>query len=317
MLEFASGKINVLEKRMLDKNDLERMLKAPDYKNAFLALYDTDLGDVIEEGISIERAFEKDFIIFKKNLSDILKDECKELLWFLFLKFDALNLKIALKESEGLESFPFSIESYQKIEKFVKDPKIRLPGTINLFVKEMIDEALSQIKKYQNPSPDVIENVVDLGYFKAKLSLSSFSPFLKHITKIEIDIANMKNLVSKKRSNLVIDGGNLDKEEIKKILQLREGEVIRGTENFFEIFSLSFLAERFKKEKKESVFEHDLISFFSNIVFDKERETGCGVEKVMAFFLRKINSQANIRLILFSKRNNISVSEIEKSILPI
>jgi len=55
----------------------------------------------------------------------------------------------------------------------------------------------------------------------------------------------------------------------------------------------------------------------SQRVFEASRETSCGIPKILAFFYKKMNSYANIRLIMFSKQNNIPVAEIESILLPI
>ena len=42
---FATGKIRFLENKLPDKNDIERMIDAPDLESSFKALYDTDYAD--------------------------------------------------------------------------------------------------------------------------------------------------------------------------------------------------------------------------------------------------------------------------------
>ena len=98
MLEFASGVINVLEKRVFDKLDQERMLKSPNRERAFAVLFDTDLGKIASAEKEVEKIIDQDISLLKNTLARLLQEQ-EGLFWFLFLKFDALNLKVSLKKA--------------------------------------------------------------------------------------------------------------------------------------------------------------------------------------------------------------------------
>ena len=134
MFEYAFAVINVWEKKLFNSLDQERMLKSPDRESAFLVLFATDLGQVAKEKESdIEQVLEKDLVALKQKLS-VLLGEKEEFLWYLFLKFDALNIKIALKK-QG-EPFSFSIEPFAKVERMILGQTKPDLETINPFVQE-------------------------------------------------------------------------------------------------------------------------------------------------------------------------------------
>jgi len=145
--------------------------------------------------------------------------------------------------------------------------------------------------------------------------------FLKEITKLEIDVANIKNaLMSKEKWQNFIEKGNLKQEDLEKLTQFKEGEIFaqkQDLKKFIELFNISRLIEKFEKNKSETMLENGLMSFLTEKIFIQAKETGMGIERILAFFYKKMNSYSNIRLILFAKQNNISISEIEPFLLPI
>lgn len=335
MFDFATGVINVWEKKILDKLDQARMLKAPDRESAFSVLFDTDLGEIASLIEDIEKIFENDLDNLKKNFSKILENS--GLVVFLFLKFDAFNVKIALKKyffpNETKDVFPFSFasEPYENIEKkifflFSKQSAQKIfdshsmPKCACAYVEKMIQTAAESLKKLSLPeiNSSIIEEAVDKTYFQLKIDLAKcLSSFLTEIIKLEIDVANIKSFVRAKKGFELIDGGNLKKSEIESILTLKEAGIGQSVSKFLEVLKLSYLAKDFLKGKSEISFQKDLESFISEKIFIKERSTSSGIEKILAFFYKKLNSHCNIRLILFAKENNLPIEEIEELLLPI
>lgn len=336
MYEFASAVINVWEKKIFDKLDQERMLKAPDRESAFMALFDTDLGEFIAKEEPDEAdILEKDYRQLKINLSRALGENSR-FLWFLFLKFDALNLKFVLKrtffkeETAAIDCFSYGNESCAVIERRVarffnerqgiKKESTVLLAELNPLVEKMFDFSLGALRKIHLSEFNsiAIEKAVDEAYFKVKLqTAAAISPLLAELARFEIDIANIKAAL---RNSGFLAGGNLSSREISAALGLKEAgahEENRGLEYFLESLAILPIVRNFTKNKSEFFLENGLQSFFSRKIFEKSRQTGCGLEKVLAFFQKKINSHNNIRLILFAKANNLPVDDIEKNLLPI
>lgn len=146
MYEFASGVINVLEKRFFDKLDQERMLKAPDRESAFEVLFDTDMSEPAGKDTNIEKIIEKDILQFKKTLAGLIKNT-PDLFSFLFLQFDALNLKIALKkklatESVNIEYVIYGTVAGDKLEQRINNQRVEM----NSIVEELISNVERKIQ---------------------------------------------------------------------------------------------------------------------------------------------------------------------------
>lgn len=328
MFEYATGLINVLEKKSFDKTDQERMLKAPDRKEAFMVLFDTDMGEVASKENDLEKILSADTSYLKKVLLEMLRER-KEYFWFLFLRFDALNLKIILKKiwlAQELKVLPscFSLEPYEKIEAFVvaKKNNVHFHQTINRFVAKMTKTALGFVlrERKREIDPEFLEEAVDKAYFETKLDLAqSLGGFIVDLVRLEIDIANIKALLSEESlPRFFIKGGNLTERELESFIELEEGEILMDLKKFLEVFGLGVLFERYYKEHKDKKrLEADLQGFLSERIFEKERNKGMGFEKVLGFFQRKLNAQINIRLIMFAKEHNIPLEKIEPLLLPL
>lgn len=334
MYEFATGVINVWEKRLLSGLDQERMLKAPDRKSAFIVLFDTDLGELIAGNPqkSIEDIFGEDLILLKKKLSIVLDD--KELLIsFLFLKFDAFNLKFAVKKyycqvnEKSFKPFDFSISSYKLLEEFLRialnkdfDKNKLFKIKLNTFAEKLVLATIKtlndQIKNEKSVSSQEIETAVDKAYFKVKKEMAKKHKALMEMVKLEIDMANLRSLLAKDRL-LFLEGGNLSVLQVEKLAQKKEEDMGNNLKKFVEFLEIAFLLEDSKENNDNIVIEKKLEGYMAQKIFQKEKEKGSGIEKVLAFFQKKINSYVNIRLILFAKENGITTQEIEKSLLPI
>ncbi|MBU2545295.1 V-type ATPase subunit [Patescibacteria group bacterium] len=312
MLEYAIGLINVLEKNIFDHQDQERMINAPDKESAFKVLFDTDLAEISVKEQNIEKILEKDFLSLRDIIRQTVKDEREELFWFLFLKFDALNLKIALKEKfsndfKSTYSFDCSIVSFLDIQKRVEDSKYKVK---NKYVESMIEEVLGKIKKASE-----IEETVDMVFLKTKVKITRKTgelPF--QIVKLEIDIANLKNMIKGKET--FINDGNLTRSELK-ILLGKGGAFSQNLDKFLEAYNLSLIISKFDKSNSEVELEKMLEIFLSEKILEKERNRGTGIDKVVSYFYRKINAHSNIRLIFFAKESSLSIKELKSNILPI
>ncbi|MFH0739947.1 MAG: V-type ATPase subunit [bacterium] len=310
MYEFATGVIDVWEKGLLNSLDQERMLKAPDRASAFMVLFDTNLGEIIAGNLqkNIEDIFSEDLMALKKKLAYALGDDKELLISFLFLRFNAFNLKSVLKK----KFFKEQAKDFKLFE-FASN-------LANVYVKELVCEAdkiLNASKEsYQEISSKTIEIAVDKAYFKVKLSMAKKEKALMLITRLEIDIANLRSFLAK-NSQMFLPGGNLTVSQIEKLAHGKEEESSKNLKRFLETLELAFLLESNQENTGDILIERKLEAYFAQRIFRREKEKGSGIEKVLAFFQKKINSHANIRLILFAKENGLSVEEIEKALLPI
>ena len=99
--------------------------------------------------------------------------------------------------------------------------------------------------------------------------------------------------------------------------QGKEEESSNNLKKFLETLELAFLLESDQKVGGNILIERKLEGYIAKKIFQKEKEKGSGIEKVLSFFQKKMNSYTNIRVILFAKENGLGVAEIEGALLPI
>lgn len=306
MLEYAIGVINVLEKNIFDSLDADRMINAPNREEAFRVLVDTDLAVDSIKSNDLDSILENDLMRLKDFVYNIVKNEQIELFWFLFLKFDALNLKVALKTRlpagrEKADFFQSSIISSEKIKARLADGHPLANEYLELLVKEALE------------SPFNIEQAVDSAFLKTRLQLANTIGKLPlRIAKLEIDISNLKNLI--KNKEIYVLDGNLTKNDLEILIGRREEAISKGVERFLEMYNLSLIVKEFKNTGDEKILENGLEKFLTNEILGKERDRGSGIDKVISFYTRKINAHSNIRLILFGLENNLTPDEIRQNI---
>ncbi|MFH1392515.1 MAG: V-type ATPase subunit [bacterium] len=172
MLEYATGLIRVLEKRILDQTDFERMQGAKTAADAFRVLNDTDYADNLlnlkpEE---FEKALERDNKDLRKLFFKIINNRL--LLDFLFLKQDYLKLKFYLKSKHNPEL------------KKRKKPNLKIP-------------------RIKNPTPQKIDIICDLELYRArkKIAKKLRDKFLQKINKKDLDLNYDLDLIKTEARN--------------------------------------------------------------------------------------------------------------------
>ncbi|MEK9165387.1 MAG: V-type ATPase subunit [Patescibacteria group bacterium] len=98
MYEYLTGLIRVLEKRLPDKTDIDRMIQAKTAKDVFDVLNDTDYADNLlnRKPEDYDQVLADDFNQLKKLLAESIGKT--PLFDLLFIDFDFLNIKTILKQ---------------------------------------------------------------------------------------------------------------------------------------------------------------------------------------------------------------------------
>jgi len=168
MYEYATGLIRVLDKKILDQTDFDRMLGAKNAEQAFKVLNDTDYGDNLLnlKPEDFEKALERDNKDLRKLFGKII--ESKLLLKFLFLKNDFLELKYYLKIKFG----KIDTNKKSKVKKSLAEP------------------VLLKLEKLNKITPRKIDEICDSELYKARQGLARKmrDKFLQEICKKDLDL---------------------------------------------------------------------------------------------------------------------------------
>ncbi len=313
---FSVAKIRALENKLVNHNQIERLVDASNASAFFEALSDTaysqhftDTSDVT----NYQNVLDKELLISKKLLQRIAPD-AQQLDW-LWLKYDFLNIKLLLKRNLAGKELsknqllylgkynPEDLLSY-----IVKQNAGKLPKKVT----ELIDKVKENWEERKEPKE--IDFMLDTAYFdflKEELKIVD-SKLIKELIKRKIDFYNLKVFIRLKKlekneeilKKLLISGGfakpdlfiKLQKEDIETLLSQP------NLKDYKDIISAGL--EYYDQTKSFLVFEKMLYEYFINrLRFTKY--VAFGVEPLVAYWLAKDNEVNVLRIVMVGKLNNV------------
>jgi len=318
---YATGKIRVLEKWLPDKTDIERMIGAESFEDAFRVLNDTDLADNLRglDAHDFQKALNEDLAQTRSLIEKISPDE--NLFKAIFIKYDFSNIKLLFKarfnENVDYKNNFISFGVCQKdnlVDYIINDNKKIL---LDKKIKKAIENIATVTRKQQ--SPQIIDEICDQEYFKLVLEYARKinNSFISNFYKLKIDVANLK---------ILLRGKALNKNEKEiKLMFVAEGKIPQ--KNLFSLYSkddealIKFLKACFSKSE-EKLFEDyfreknlwQLEKAFDNLLFNflrKAKNITFGPEIILSYFYTKELISSNIRLIMVAKLNKAETIEIK------
>lgn len=337
---FLSGVIKYRENFLLDSTDIERMADAKDGYSAFQVLNDTDYGDNMldVETENYQQALDDDL----KQVKDLfVKHLDKELLKFLFLRYDVHNIKLFLKSKyskKNLDKYvsPLGIEDPKKIKEYVElscshsnIQSHRLPiskgfsaisDTIDGNIKHIINKAEEFIA--DRPFPHRIDYIVDREYFHTlhNIAKNIGGNYIKNLVSLQIDIANLKILLRAKTTNKpyefvekkFIKYGGVEIEELKNLYNSDLYKEMEFYKNYFKNKELSYILDNFKQDGKIFWKIEKALENLELTHIKKTKFIAYGPEVVIGYCYGKKNAVRNLRLIMTGKINNVPAGEIKE-----
>lgn len=322
MNEYATGLIRVLEKEITDKSDFARMMDAAEAKTAFNVLNDTDLKDNLLglNAEDFETAIERDNL----NLKKLVKKFANRALYrLIFLEDDFFNLKLAIKEN----FFGVSFEKNEFSSLGTINPiklKKALKNEIKFANYRPLQKSIAALKKLakQEKKRKFLETAADAEYFQCALALSREikNAVILNFYKRAIDTANIKNIFRAKKIGLSIaetkkqlaKGGAVSIKQLADIIKNQEQDIINFLKKQVE-FSKEWenIWEGLSSDYNIVLLEKNLDLFVLNCLEEEIKKIASGPEIIFSYAIVKKAMNANIRLIMTGKINNIPAEEIQ------
>ena len=313
--------IRILEKRLLTRNRLERMIEAQTPEEVLKLLgeteYSQDMADIHgsqDYEIILKRETERVFSIVRNMIKNT------GIVDVLSLKYDYHNLKVLLKSKITEKDFSSLLMKAGTIDasKF----KVKFETQSNDLPQEIM-EAIDEVQKdfEENHNPQRIDIIVDKHYFR-NLSRLAKEIDVKVITDyVEglIDFQNMITLfrVQKQKRDarfletVIFEGGTISKNKIVASINYNTDTIlnkfkkeklgtylVKGLEAFSETKRLSEL------EKISDNYLMELNKESKYVVF--------GPEPLFTYLVAKEREINAVRMIMVSKINNISSDKIRE-----
>lgn len=314
--------VRVLEKKLLTKNKLDRMIEAETPEEVLKLLGETEYSQNMSD---IQRAENYEKILKRETervfslMRELSND--KEIVDILSLKYDYHNLKVLLKGKFLEKDFSYLLmdAGIEKVDKL----KIKFDTkNYNSFENEFV-EAINEVEKdfSENKDPQKIDIIVDKYYYKNLLKLAkkiNVSVITDYVEGL-IDFQNIITLFRVKKQNrdikflenVIHEGGTISKNKIigslndstemigNKFRREKVGNyLIKGIENYLENGRLS----EFEKISDNYLMELNRDSKY--ITF--------GPEPLFTYLVAKEREINALRMIMVGKINNIDSEKIKE-----
>ncbi|MCK4352020.1 V-type ATP synthase subunit C [candidate division WOR-3 bacterium] len=307
---YAVGRIRALEAKLLSSYKIARLLEAKDGDELLRSLQDTDYSAWLPgDARDYENMLKKARIELHNLVDKLILDEL--FITVLKVKYDYHNAKVLLKSAIKEE------EAFWLLSELGNIPKDELKS---IFQEERYDklgynlplaigEAIATY--YTNKDPRFLDIILDKFYY-SYLAETPHNTFLNSLTKIEIDLVNIKTLLRIKwlkeeksllRASLV-PGGWL---EAFRFLESFD-EPIESIPKYFnytpyaDIFNegIEFLRTKNSFSRLEKLCDTHFTEFCRATKY-----LTFGIEPIIAYFYGKENEFKILRMIFVGKLNQI------------
>jgi V/A-type H+-transporting ATPase subunit C len=320
---YSTGRIRVLETKLLSTSKVEKMIDSPTVNDALIYLEDTAYDDTIGELTEPEKYPE--YVHQEKDISFTLMDRLiyDDTIKQIFrIPYDFHNLKVLLKQRlSGIVSAPIlsdfgTVPSQEIKTAFETETFSPLPE----FMSETIGESLAH--HYMKKNMKTMEFLIDNLEYSRLLSLAEETgvPFLIHYIKTKIDLTNISTFLRIKYFNTqdnyedaLIDGGTIP---LYTFLPL-SGEGIEMVPPYFKNSVYHHIIEEGTKKILEKGSFSILDRESDNFIMDYIRLTRYitfGVEPVVSYFISRDRDVNIMKMILVGKVNEIPEQEMRERI---
>jgi len=330
---FANGRIKKLEKGLLNKNILDRMIKSSDAVAALKILTESDLNNYsfdLNNPSNFEVSLNQELLHTYDIIKSISKVSTFNFLYFTFAsKHDFHNIKILIKSKYLKKDFsnelisPIGTIGVEKLNLAIRDEKYEeIPDSFEFLIKK----TFSEYSKYKDP--EIIDFILDkeryimiFNKIKEVEIIEAEELFLRRFIKINIDFNNIISCIRTK-----VRG---ERKSFTKEFLIPEGDF--KIENIVEIYDspLSSWCEKLTYTDYKNVVETGVNYFQKNkslMELEKLRDNFIlnfskigkyvtfGIEPLVGFITAKENDIKNIKIILSGKLNKLSPDQIKERV---
>ena len=313
--------IRVLEKRLLTRNRLERMIEAETPEEVLKLLgeteYSQDMADIQgsqDYETILKRETERVFSIVRSMVKNTA------IVDILSLKYDYHNLKVLLKSKITGKDFSSLLMQAGTIDAGKFKTKFELQS--NDLPQEILD-AINEVQKdfEENHDPQRIDILVDKHYFKNLKRLSKEIDVKVITDYVEglIDFQNMITLFRVKKQKrdarfletVIFEGGTISKNKIVESINDNTDTILNKFKKEKLGIYLTKGLEVFSETKRLS----ELEKISDNYLMELNKESKYvvfGPEPLFTYLVAKEREINAIRMIMVSKINNISSDKIRE-----
>lgn len=313
---YAVARVRSVEKNLLDKNRIDRMVEAKTAEEALKVLIDSNYGYSSGDAVGVYE-YEKLLKEENKKTFSLLKEIAPQSdIFNLFLqRNDYHNIKVILKSEflGNVDSGDILIDSttipVNKLKVMIKERKMsEMPDTMREAVEECIDTF------NRTGDPQIIDLIMDRASYiqMTQKAEESKNEFLIGLVRILIDLANIKiflRVKSMKKSwdflqKVLLPGGRIDQSKFVKVLQ----DSLDSTISVLKYTPYGEICEEgiadYQRTGSLSKFEKLADNFIVNYV-KKAHYITLGIEPLVGYLIAKETEIKNARIVMVGKINGI------------
>lgn len=325
-MDFTQGVVRtrVLEKRLLSRAQIDRMIDADGIQDVFRILGETEYASEaskVQDFYNYEKVLSNELSRVYHLMREISVDQ--KVIDLLTLKYDYHNIKIMVKEKELNEDFsylylPIGVDDFKDIK------KLFLEGNLQDMKKEY-QEAIEAVMKdfTQSKDPGRIDMILDRYYFKqlSQLAADTDIPLFIDYVKDMIDFINVKSTIRLKKQGrnrnlmeeVILPGGNINKDSLLLSFQDSIEEMMQKFKNHRISTSLLKGLESYEKTNRLTDFEKYMDDYLMNLN-KSSKNIYFGPEPIFSYVVAKETEIKNLRIIMVSKTNGISPEAIRERV---
>ncbi|MEG2936248.1 MAG: V-type ATP synthase subunit C [Clostridium sp.] len=318
----AVARLRVMEKRLLDKNKVERLLDSNGAEEVLRILQETAYGEGIN---NIESAYEYEKVLKEEliNLYDSLYkiSPVKDVIDIMSMRYDYHNIKVLLKAkalSKDLSNIliPIGTIPVDILKNSILTGELK---TLGKYIADAIKDI--EVKFEESKDPQVIDVLLDKYMFNNMLSRAK-ELNIDYITRYaleSIDITNIKTMLRVKKQNK--DGRFLEAVLIPNGT-INERIYIEGLNDSLEGFIAKISRTEYSKVLSSILEEYtasgnisSLDALYDNYIMNHSKDAkrvNFGPEPIIAYIIAKETEIKIIRIIMVGKINNVSTEIIRE-----
>jgi V/A-type H+/Na+-transporting ATPase subunit C len=319
---YAVARIRSVERHLLDKGKLERMLEAKSAEEAVKVLVEANYGTSAAElsnPLDYERLLKEEHRKVFRLLKEISPKP--ELFDIFLLRNDYHNGKVLLKaEFMGNEQDDLLIESGSiaplKMKGILRDRKLsELPPIMRKAVEECID------LYNRTGDPQWIDTVLDRACYQQmnEMAQVSDSSFLSDLTDVMADLANIQLFlrVGKMKKSwdylqrILLPGGKVRSKVFVEHLGQPTDQIVEALKYTPYAAIVEQGVEAFAGTGSLTTFEKLADNYITTTV-RKSKYISFGMEPLIGYLVAKENEIKNVRIIMVGKINKINTDRIRE-----
>lgn len=318
----AVARLRVMEKRLLDKNKVERLLDSNGAEEVLRILQETVYGEGIN---NLESVYEYEKVLKEElvNLYDSLYkiSPVKDVVNIMSMRYDYHNIKVLIKAKalgKDLSSIliPIGTIPIETLKNSIATGELKPLGK---YVAEAVKTI--ELKFEESKDPQVIDVLLDKYMFNSMLEKAKELniDYITRYVEESIDITNIKTLLRVKKQNkdirfleavLIPKGTINERVYLEGLNETLEGFISRISRTKYAKV-LSSILEEYSSSGNISSLDALYDNYIMNHAKDAKR-VNFGPEPIVAYIIAKETEIKIIRIIMVGKINNVNTEIIRE-----